>query len=152
MNIFKVKLFLLVPLLLLIMGCASTSNNMDSPVADSPDALNKYQKLYYDYRALVTKAIKSNNETNLGQITDEYISKTGNNIFLITVSQLDSSGKWNVLLHKAASLRLLLPAVNYAYSDKVYIYRGKGYVMCESNKTRNHSYKDNIHIKMGIKR
>jgi len=107
-----------------------------------------YRKLYYDYRALVTKAIKSKNEANLRKITDEYISKTGKNIFSIAVFE----GTRSVLQYRPTRVRILLPAVNYASSDKAHIYRGEGYVMCESNETRNHTYKDNIHIRMGFKR
>ena len=146
---------LFVLLLFVIIGCKSTSDSVarpqNLPDSDSVDA--EYQKLYYDYRTLVTETINSNNETTLSQITDEYISKTEKNIFLITVSQLDPSGKWRVLLHKTdPNMPSKLPNVHYAYSGKVHVYKGKGYVLCESNKTRNRTYTDNIYIKMAIKR
>ncbi len=151
----KAKLLLLVPLLFVIAGCAPTSDSVVRPqnmsVADSADA--KYQKLYYDYRALVTETINSSNEANLSRITDEYISKTGKNIFLITVSHLEPSGKWNMLLHKTdPNTSIGLPKIHYKYSETVHIHKGKGFVLCESNKTRDRAYTDNIHIRMAIKR
>ncbi len=141
----KKTVVLLTSLLLVIMGCASALQTKNMSDSD-------YRKLYYDYRALVTKAIKNNNEANLEQITNEYISKTGNIFYSITVSQLDSSGKWKVLLYKKTPLKIKsMASVHYASSDKAYIYRGEGYVLVESNKTRNHIYKDNIHIRMMVK-
>jgi hypothetical protein len=141
----KIKLFLLASLLLVIIGCASVSQTKNMSDAD-------YRKLYYDYRALVTKAIKNKNEPSIRQITDEYISKTGNKIFLIGVYQLDSSEKWDVLLYKTnPNEQFILPAIHYAQSDKVNIYRGKGYVLLQSNEIRSSTYKDNICIKMAIK-
>jgi hypothetical protein len=151
----KAKLLLLTLLFFVISGCVSTNDNVirsqDTTVADPTDA--KYQKLYYDYRAQVTETINSNNKANLSRITDEYISKTGKGIFLITVSQLDPSGKWNVLLHKAdPNMPTKLAAVHYARSESVHIRKMDDYVSCESNKTKNGTYKDNIHIRMAIKR
>ena len=141
----KVKLFLLAPLFLVIVGCSSIFQSKNMSDAD-------YRKLYYNYRALVTKAIKSNNEANLEQITDEYISKKGNIFYSITVSQLQPSGEWKVLLYKKTPLQLSsMASVHYGFSDKAHIYRGKDFVLVESNKIRNHTYKDNIHIHMVIK-
>ena len=142
----KIEFFLLPPLLLVVVGC--TSMFQPKNMSDSD-----YRKLYYDYRTLVTKAIKNNNEANLEQITDEYISKRGNIFFSITVDHLTPSGKWKRLLYKRTSLEIRKMAmINWGTTDKVNIYRGEGYVLLESNEIRQRStYKDNIHIRMEIK-
>lgn len=149
----KIKLLLML-LLILVAGCTTSSKVTrpdNVPIADSADV--DYQKLYYDYRALAVTAIKNNREANLDRITDEYIKKTENRIFLITVSKLDSLGKWNVLLHKTdPDTSIILPKIHYAYSERVHIHKEKGFVLCESNKTKNRTYRDNIHIRMAIKR
>lgn len=150
----KAKLLLLALLLFVMVGCASTHDSMvlhkNVPATDSADA--EYQKLYYDYRALVTETINSNNEAHLGRITDEYISKTGKNIFLITISKLNASGKWNVLLRKTdPNTSIKLPKIHYASSRTVHIHEGKDFVLCESNKTAG-SYKNDIHIRIAIKK
>jgi len=139
----KKAVVLLTPLLLLIIGCTSIFHPKE--VSDSD-----CRKLYYDYRTLVTKAIKNNNEANLKKITDEYISSTGRDIPLIIVYQ-KSSGKWNELLHISKDWRTFLPQVNHGITDKVNIYRGENYVLLESNQIRSSTYKDNIYIRMVIK-
>ena len=150
----KTQLFLLSLLFFAVAGCAPTSNSVaqpqDMPVADSADA--KYQKLYYDYRALVTATINGNDEPNLGRVTDDYIRETGRSIFLITVSQLDPSGKWNVLLHETApDTSISLPKIHYAFSRSVHIHNDTRFVLCESNKVDG-TYKNDIHIRMAIKK
>ena len=150
----KTQLFLLSFLFFAVAGCAPTSNSVvqpqDMPVADSADA--KYQKLYYDYRALVTTTINSNDEANLGRVTDDYIRETGKSIFLITVSQLDPSGKWNVLLHKTApDTSINLPKINYGGSQGVNIHNNTDFVLCESGRIAGH-YKNAIYIRIAVKK
>ena len=122
--------------------------------AGSADA--ECEKLYYDYRTLVTEAIKGNHEADLSRITDEYGKKAGRNIFSVRISKLDSSGKWSVLLDKkelssGTTPLIKLPNINWAPSDRVHVCLGNGYVLCESNRV-NGAYQDNTHIQMAIKR
>jgi hypothetical protein len=121
--------------------------------AGSADA--EYEKLYYDYRALVTEAIKGNHEADLSRITDDYGKKVGRDIFSVRISKLDSSGKWSVLLDKKESTNgttppIMLPNIHWASSDRVHVYRGEGYILCESNRV-NGTYQDNVHIRMAVK-
>lgn len=150
----KIKLLSLTLLFFVVAGCSRTGNRVaqpnNVPVAESADT--EYQKLYYDYRAIVMEAIKNNEEANLSSITGGYATKTGKNIFLVTISRFDFSGKWRVLLHKTdPSTSIMLPKIHYASSESVHIHKDKDFVLCESNKT-NGRYKDNIHIRMAIKR
>lgn len=142
---------LLLPALLFLFGC--TSSIFQTEMSDSD-----YRKLYYDYKALVVEATKNKNVANLQKITDEYISETGKDVFLISVSQLDSSGKWNVLLHNYRNVKrkdeimpIALPAIHYAHSDKVNVYRGKGFVLIETNEIKAYTYQDDIYIRIAIK-
>jgi len=151
----KIKLLSLMLLFFVAAGCVRTTNELTQPTNVSAEdyAAAEYQKLYYDYRALVTTAIKNNDQANLNRITDEYANKVGKDIFLVTISRLDSSGKWSVLLHKTdPNTHISLPKIHYAYSERVHIHKGKDFVLCESNKTENRTYADNIHIRMAIKR
>ena len=148
------KLIPLALLLFVITGCTTKHGNVvqhqDIPVADSDDA--RYQKLYYDYRSLVVAAIKKNEEAKLPSITDEYATKTGKTIFLVTISQIDSAGKWNVLLHKVdPTTSRKLPKIHHASSDTVHIHNDKDFILCESNKA-NGTYNDNIHIRIAIQK
>jgi len=141
----KSAMFLLGLLFLVLGGCRP---------AGSADA--EYEKLYYDYQALVTEAIKGNHGADLSRITDDYGKKVGRDIFSVRISKLDSSGKWSVLLNKkeptsGTTPPIKLPNINWASSDRVHVYLGNGYVLCESNRV-NGAYQDNIHIQMAIRR
>jgi hypothetical protein len=143
-------------------GSESIGNSKNAEQKNAPDKekfvrescgkpISTKAKLYYDYRALVTATINNKNEANLSRITDEYISKTGKKIFLITVSKLDPLGKWKVLLHKTNPGTPKLPKIHYVSSKSVHIHKGKDFVLFESNKM-NGSYKDDIHIRIAIKK
>lgn len=134
----------LILLLFFIAGCLLS--------ADKEPTDTDYQKIYYDYRALVMAAVKNKEETMLPNITDKYARKKGVDFYLVTISKLNPKGKWEVLLRKTdPSVSINPPKINFAPSDKVYIYKGKNFVLLESNKI-DRKYKDNLHIRLVVKR
>ncbi len=150
----KLTLLSLTLLFSAVAGCLRTSDRVTQannvPVAEV--ANTEYQKLYRDYRSLVVAAIKNNEEANLSSITDEYAAKTGKKIFQARISRLDPSGKWRIVLYKTdPNMSIKLPIIHYASSKSVHVHRGKDFVSCESNKT-NGTYKDDIHIRIAIKK
>lgn len=153
---------LLFLLLILITGCTPSdnhqstccvpTNNLTTRVSNIPLGRAQYEKMYFDYRALVTEAINSTNGASLHRITDDYIAQTRNSIVAVHVSLMDSVGNWRGVLSRYDRSRPYpMAAINFGKPEPVHIYEmNGGFFSCESGMTTNRTYSDNIHIRMVI--
>ncbi len=157
----RVHFFSILALLILIIGCSPTgksknieSNSTNTPMEQSlsiPMGKAKYEKLYFDYRTLITEAINSTN-INLYRVTNEYITKTGNTIVTISVSTQDSMGYGTSVLYiRDRTKSYPIKMIHYINPFvPVHVSKLERFIRCTSGMTTNRTYLDNIHIKMVI--
>lgn len=146
----------LVMILLAVFGCASVDKTQTSEVSPKDiqnHAVNtndSYKQMYFDYRAIVLEALDNN--TDLNQLTDDYITESVSAISYIRVTKLNPDGEWDVLIDwRHPEMTTMLPKVHHKYFEKVHIIETReGFVMLQTGKTTNRNYPDNLYITMVI--